>query len=441
MQAQFPPPIPFALSLALAAAASAQTVGTWSKAAVLPVIQSEWDGAAIGDSLFAAGGEMKRTPATDQTKASDELWIYDAKADKWTQGANMPGSRNHPAVTSLNGKLYVFGGYDWPCCANYPWPYGSNNAWQYDPKTNAWKALAPVPRRLGAGLAIPFDGKIYVMAGTDTGQFHSVADVHEYDPAANTWRARAPMKNAREHVKGVVVDSLIYVIGGHSKPGQNKVNQAAVEAYSPKSDKWYDKGTMPTPRGGIGLAYLGGKIYVFGGEGADFTLFNRVDQFDPATGQWAKVNDLPYTGGLHGHATMAYKGAVHLVGGSNPSGFNAKNYHDVFTPPEVAGCTQPGAPNYNRYATKDDGSCQGVAVLARPGSGALRLRAANGGLRLEGLAPGFHRAALFDPMGRLSASAAFAGTGAELPDGKAAGMRLLRLEGAGAAAGLIPSPR
>jgi N-acetylneuraminic acid mutarotase len=381
---------PFLLALAAALPGSVHaqtTVGTWSKAAPLPVIQSEWDGAAIGDSLFMVGGEMKRTPQVDQTKPSDELWIYDTKGDRWIQGANMPGGRNHTAVVALDGLLYVFGGYGWACCANYPWPYGSDNAWQYNPKTNSWKTLAPIPRKFGAGMAAAFDGRIYVMAGTDSGQFHSTAEVHEYDPVGNAWRSRAPMANAREHVKGAVVDSLIYVIGGHSKPGNTKVNQAAVEAYSPRSDKWYAKGTMPTPRGGIGVANLGGKIFVFGGEGADFKLFSQVDRYDPATGQWAKVNDIPYAGGIHGQATMVWNGRAHLVGGNNPQGFNPRNYHDVFTVPAV------------------------VDVLRPKGAAGLRLLASGGGLRLEGLVPGRYRASLLDPAGRVTEAWGFTGPG------------------------------
>lgn len=400
-------PLSLSIISLLAVQGGAQTtVGTWTKAAPLPVIQSEWDGATVGDSMFMVGGEMKRTPQIDQTKASDELWIYDAKGDRWIQGANMPGGRNHPAVVSLEGLVYVFGGYNFPCCANYPWPYGSDNAWQYNPKTNAWKTLAPMPRKMGAGLAAAFDGKIYVMAGTDSGQFHSIADVHEYDPVANSWRARAPMRNAREHVKGAVVDSLIYVIGGHSKPGSAKVNQAAVEAYSPRSDKWYDKGAMPTPRGGIGLANLGGKLYVFGGEGADFKLFSQVDRYDPATGQWAKVNDIPYAGGIHAQATMVWNGKAHLVGGSNPQGFNPRNYHDVFTVPVVVGTLRPS--------------------LSRA------MRVLDGGyrLRFEGLAQGRHRIAILDPMGRLQLNHSFEGTGTDLVRGTLpAGAHILRIDG------------
>jgi N-acetylneuraminic acid mutarotase len=377
----------------LAAPGDAQTtVGTWSKAAVLPVIQSEWDGVTIGDSLFMVGGEIKRMPSVDLNKPADELWIYDVKGDKWTQGAYMPGGRNHVAVATLDGLMYVFGGYAFSCCANYPWPYGSDNAWQYNPKTNAWKTLTPMPRRMGAGVAAAFDGKIYVMAGTDSGQFHSTATVHEYDPVANSWRARSPMRNAREHMKAAVVDSLIYVIGGHSKPGATKVNQGAVEAYSPRSDKWYEKGAMATPRGGVGVANLGGKLYVFGGEGADFKLFSQVDEFNPATGQWAKINELPYSGGVHGHATMVWNGRAHLVGGANPQGFNPRNYHDVFTVPVVVGTLRPSAPR------------------AFPGL--------NGKL------------SILDPMGRLLRSKSFEGTGTDLSGANLpAGARFLRIDG------------
>jgi len=322
--------------LAAVALSFGQDHGSWATAAVLPVIQSEWDGAVIGDSIFCMGGEMKRTPAKDETKASDELWIYDGKNDKWTQGADMPGTRNHISVVAYNGLIYAFGGYPPPCCAQYPWPAGTNTAWSYDPKTNQWKTLAPIPRKYGAGFAAVFQDKIYLMGGTDSGGYHSITDVHAYDPANNSWSKKASMKSAREHTRGVVVDSLIYIFGGHYKPSANRVNQPGIEAYSPASDTWYDKGMMPRPRGAIGTAYIEGKIYLFGGEGADFSLFNNVEQYDPVTAKWTDMGTTPGTGGIHGMATVTYQGKVHLIAGSNPSGFNPKNYHNVYTPPKQA---------------------------------------------------------------------------------------------------------
>lgn len=434
-------PIPWLFSLAalLATSGFGQNIGAWTKATALPVIQSEWDGVTIGDSLFVVGGEMKRTPQTDPSKASDELWIYNGKTAAWTQGANMPGGRNHHAVALLDGKLYVLGGYSFSCCGNYPWPYGNTNNWRYDPKTNAWTVLAPLPRRMGAGMAAAFDGRIYVFAGTDTGAFNSNGSVQEYDPAANAWRARASMRNAREHVKGAVVDSLIYLIGGHQKPEETKINQPSVEAYAPRSNRWYDKGNMPVPRGGIGAAYLGGKIYVFGGEGANYTLFNRVDQYDPATGAWAQVNSTPSGGGIHGLATMVMGERIHLVGGASPAGFNPRNYHDVFTPPTVDGCTNPAAGNFNRYATRDNGTCQATSAgNDAPGRGIVVQWDAKG-LRITGLSGESHRITLLDTHGRVWHRADVRGESHPVPAPERKGIHFLRIEGGdGSAWNVVP---
>lgn len=425
------PPSPWLIGLAalLATSGFGQTLGAWTKAAALPVIQSEWDGVTIGDSLFVVGGEMKRTPQTDPSKASDELWIYNGRTNAWTQGADMPGGRNHHAVALLDGKLYVLGGYNFSCCGNYPWPYGNTNNWRYDPKSNAWTVLAPIPRRMGAGMAAAFEGRIYVFAGTDTGAFNSNGSVQEYDPATDTWRSRASMRNAREHVKGAVVDSLIYLIGGHQKPEATKINQPSVEAYSPRGNRWYDKGNMPVPRGGIGAAYLGGKIYVFGGEGANYSLFNRVDQYDPATGAWALVNSTPSGGGIHGLATMVMGGRIHLVGGASPAGFNPRNYHDVYTPSMVDGCTNPAAANFNRYATRDDGSCQATSAGKGAGAREFGVHQDASGLRISGLSTESHRITMLDLGGHTWHQAYIRGESCLVPAPEAKGIHFLRIEG------------
>jgi hypothetical protein len=167
---------------------------------------------------------------------------------------------------------------------------------------------------------------------------------------------------------------------------------------------------------------------VFGGEGADFSLFNRVDRFDPATGVWAQVNTTPSGGGIHGLATMVMKGEVHLVGGASPAGFNPRDYHDVFTPPVVEGCTDPAAANFDRYATRDDGNCSAVSAKVPALPPALRARVEGGFLRIEGLGGGSCRATLADLDGRVILEADLAGDDA-VPVGKAAGLRLVRLRG------------
>ena len=41
-----------------------------------------------------------------------------------------------------------------------------NNAWEYDPATDEWKELAPMPTKRGAASAGVANGKIYVTGGS-----------------------------------------------------------------------------------------------------------------------------------------------------------------------------------------------------------------------------------------------------------------------------------
>ena len=67
-------------------------------------------------------------------------------------------------VTALNGKMYLFGGFDLPASGPPGWN-PVNDAWQYDPTTDAWRALAPMPTTRGGGVAAVVGGKCYVIGG------------------------------------------------------------------------------------------------------------------------------------------------------------------------------------------------------------------------------------------------------------------------------------
>ena len=43
-----------------------------------------------------------------------------------------------------------------------------DNAWQYDPATDSWKSLLPVPTKRGSAVAVEAGGKIYTIGGATT---------------------------------------------------------------------------------------------------------------------------------------------------------------------------------------------------------------------------------------------------------------------------------
>jgi N-acetylneuraminic acid mutarotase len=172
--------------------------GKWIKLAPLPRAVGELLGAALNGKLYAAQGLLPGF------KPAGLVYEYDPSRDAWTQKQPMPHPVHHAAVAALNGKMYLFGGFDAPTEGPPGWN-PVNDAWEYDPATDGWRALGPMPTARGGGVAAVVGGKFYVIggAGATLGAStstirprqpqRSLSTVEEYDPATNRWRTRAPM--------------------------------------------------------------------------------------------------------------------------------------------------------------------------------------------------------------------------------------------------------
>ena len=80
------------------------------------------------------------------------------------------------AVTSLNGKLYSFGGYSNGRTAD---------SYVYDPDANAWSAIAPLPSVRESASAVTDGNLIYIIGGLDSAGLTST--IYSYDPTNNTY--------------------------------------------------------------------------------------------------------------------------------------------------------------------------------------------------------------------------------------------------------------
>jgi N-acetylneuraminic acid mutarotase len=69
------------------------------------------------------------------------------------------------------------------------------------------------------------NGIIYVIGGIGTtGEF--LDTVGAYDPATNTWTTMAPMPTARGYFRAESVGGVVYAIGGEGAAGRLSVNEA-----------------------------------------------------------------------------------------------------------------------------------------------------------------------------------------------------------------------
>jgi len=66
---------------------------------------------------------------------------------------------------------------------------------------------------------------------------------------------------------------------------------SSVYVYDPQGDAWTQLASMSTGRRSHASAVVGGKLYVFGGHGAEDRL-STVDVYDPASDSWAHETEL-----------------------------------------------------------------------------------------------------------------------------------------------------
>ena len=311
--------------------------GRWIKLAPLPEPAEEVLGAAAGGKLYVFAG------IAPGWKSKALVYEYDPATDKWTKKKSMALASHHIALAELNGKIYVFGGFVLPASGPAAWQ-PIDNAFEYDPATDNWKALAPMPTKRGAAGAAAVGGKLYVIGGASMLQgskdtavhparaHRSLTTVEEYDPATNTWRERSAMPTPRNHLAIGAVNNKIYVLGGRIgaafiSGGGNRLD--LVEEYDVAADSWNPvRARMPTARSAVTYGVHGGRVYVAGGEHQEYNLstaFRAFEGFDAAKKEWTVMPPMPLQ--RHGLAGAVLGNRFHVISGDVQSAGTGLEMH------------------------------------------------------------------------------------------------------------------
>ena len=162
-----------------------------------------------------------------------------------------------------------------------------------------WTPRAPLPIGREGGFAVIIDQRIYVGQGASIfgdDSFHFI-----YDIPSDTWFAGAPAPIGRAELTGVCAEeegqAKVFAIGGRSFDIGSVLDDVYV--YDPPTDTWSPRTPMPTPRAGLGAAWVSSNntIYVFGGRDGtsphEGTPFDVVEAYDVDTGIWSTMTPMP----------------------------------------------------------------------------------------------------------------------------------------------------
>jgi N-acetylneuraminic acid mutarotase len=298
------------LRVAASGMLKALMLAVWLPLAPIQIARQEVAVAEAGGRVYVIGGIGNGT-----TLSSVEE--YDPLTDTWRFVAPLPQPLHHPAAASTGDAIYVIGGY--PSLTFTP----TAAVYRYDVAGDRWTRIADLPRPRAAMAAAAIDGKIYAAGGLPGGR-----DLTVYDPLTDRWTTLASLTVPREHHAAVAAGGKLYVAGGRFGG-----NTGAFESYDPATDRWTLLPPLPTPRSGIAAAFLGGRIHVFGGEGnpdSPFGVFAENESYDLLSGTWR--SEPPMATPRHGIGAAATIRGIVIPAGSPVEGFGTTAITDAFVP-------------------------------------------------------------------------------------------------------------
>jgi non-specific serine/threonine protein kinase len=291
--------------LAVACAVAATSGGGWRDGARLPQARSEVAGAVFQGRIAVAGGFLQ-----DGT-SSPRVDLYDPVADRWTRLPDLPLGVNHAMAAGGGGRLYVLGGY-----ADRE-PQRFVVAWN----GRRWLRLPPLPEPRAAGGAAFAGGRLYVVGGVGEGR-RLAEDAFVYDPATRRW-SRIPGPTPREHLGVTALAGRVFAAGGRTAGFDTNLD--VFEVYRPARRRWVTLPDVPTPRGGTGLAAVGGVLVSAGGEETAGTI-ESVFRYDRATRRWTPLADMPTP--RHGLALVGVRERVYAIGGGPEPGLTVSRANE-----------------------------------------------------------------------------------------------------------------
>ena len=244
---------------------------TWSQLAPPPIPNYWANVVACQNKIYIIGGEAEKLTQ-----------VYDPATDTWENRTSIPSTRIGLQENVVDGKIYLIGGLI-PSPLGVINPSSANDV--YDPATDSWSTMAPIPTPVGGAPSAVLDDKIYIIGGANSGgpDYSPINQVQIFDPKTNQWTNGTPIPTGVFSAGGCATTGLfapkrIYVVGGTTNYyfREGYAERASIDlnqVYDPITDTWTIGTPMLDPRFGLEVAVVNDELYVIGGSNEDGRLY------------------------------------------------------------------------------------------------------------------------------------------------------------------------
>lgn len=289
----------------------AQTI-VWKQLASLPEGYNGGEAVSLNNEIYFVAGRTKTTK-------SASFYKLNPKTNQWIKLADIPEPATNFALAAVKGKIYAIGGDRF-----------QNANREYNPQTNTWRILEPMPtarQHIDCGV---FDNSIFIMGGLTS--WDSISKKNEtYNISTNTWSEKAAVPSLRNCPAVVTKDSLIYVIGGGGSKASVWEETASVECYNIKSNTWERKADLPYKLYKPAAIVVNNKLMVLGGSttiGENTVTLDKVLIYNSESDEWTETTPLPSKNIFFGCTSIGNK--IYVIGGTAGSESDWLNYPVVY---------------------------------------------------------------------------------------------------------------
>lgn len=188
---------------------------TWTQGTSLPAKLRGHKSVVVQDTLWILAGE------NDSYISIPQIYAWNAESQGWDSKASMSVGRFQFGSAVVDEKIYAFGGIQYRGVSDQGTFLDSMEV--YDPTTDQWQTLAPLPSALAFMSTAVYGGKIYVIGGVGSNYDEYLDVIWSYDPATDQWsEEKYTLNTVALGANSLLVQDKIYVVGGYHYDGETK---------------------------------------------------------------------------------------------------------------------------------------------------------------------------------------------------------------------------